>query len=102
MKEPMFGAEFLTELPTKVQLRPTWYRRSGISSASTDIVDSNQTAVGPVVGAALFAAANLADVLVVIPHIIARDGTTGSLDKHSAKLYAIAVAISTGTTRSKR
>ena len=59
-----------------------------------DIVDSNLTAVFPVERATLRTAANVADVLVIVPQVITTDTAAGiTLDKDAAAPRLIAPAV---------
>ena len=61
--------------------------------AFVNIVNSNQTPVVPVVRTAFLTAANLADVLVVPPHVVPADRAVSTLDEDAAALGPVAPAV---------
>ena len=67
-----------------------------------DIVNSNQTTITPIIRATFATSTNFADVLVVIPHIIATDTAVCALDKDTAASGLITPAVSRLTGRTTR
>lgn len=69
-----------------------WRLESNV--AIRDIVDSKQTTVSLMPGSTLFAAAEVTNVLVVVPHVFAAHRALTSLEEDAAASDAIAPAVS--------
>jgi hypothetical protein len=69
-----------------------WVRQSNITVR--DVVDSEQATIVPVVGTALRASAEVAEILVCLPHVVTAHCAIASLEEHAAASDSVTPAAS--------